>query len=76
MTFFNDLSHPTKQVTVWDIMSDLKSRGEYSIHFNEDTHTITSRHGKATLNTWALDFDTDFPYLICIGCRTIYNHSI
>lgn len=34
-----------------EIITDLKSRGEHSIKFNEDG-TIKSQHGKHTFNYW------------------------
>lgn len=54
-------------MTHQEIIQDLKSRGERRVIFHEDG-TITSWHGKYTLNTWIVENNE----LKCINCNTIY----
>lgn len=50
-----------------EIISDLRSRGEYSIKFMDDG-TIISCHGKHTVNYWIIKNGE----LYCYNSRTIY----
>lgn len=50
-----------------EIITDLKSRGEHSIRFNEDG-LIISRHGQNTTNYWMV-IDKE---LKCVDCKTKY----
>ena len=54
-------------MTYSEIIADLKSRGEHSIHFFKDG-TIISCHGKHTVNYWIVENDE----LYCYNCLTIY----
>lgn len=58
-------------MTYQEIISDLRSRGEYNIRI-DDNGIIISNHGKSTINYWIEKSGE----LICIDCKTIYSFSI
>lgn len=54
-------------MTPSEIIQELRSMNNYSIHFNDDG-TITAKFGKNTYNIYAVINDR----LVCIDCKTRY----